>query len=62
MTHFSLIGLVISIVSLYWPPWIIGLFFGLLLSAPSAIVTKAWGPIRGFAQLAGPSSAPCFHA
>jgi hypothetical protein len=47
------IGLVIGLVSLDWPTWVIGLFFGLLLSAPSAIVTKAWGPILGFGAVGG---------
>jgi hypothetical protein len=47
------IGLVIGVVGLTWPPWLIGLFFGLLLSAPSAIVTKAWGPILGFGAVGG---------
>jgi hypothetical protein len=47
------IGVVIGVVSLNWPPWLIGLFFGLLLSAPSAIVTKAWGPILGFGAVGG---------
>ena len=47
------IGLVIGVVDLTWPSWLIGLFFGLLLSTPSAIVTKAWGPILGFGALGG---------
>jgi hypothetical protein len=47
------IGLVIGVVSLNWAPWLIGLFFGLLLSTPSAIVTKAWGPILGFGAVGG---------
>ena len=47
------IGLVIGVVNLNWPPWLIGLFFGLLLSAPSAIVTRAWGPILGMGALSG---------
>ena len=39
------IGLVIGVVSPGWPSWVVGLVFGLLLSAPSAIITKAWPPI-----------------
>jgi len=39
------IGLVIGCVQLPWPGWAIGLFFGLLLSLPSAIITKAYLPI-----------------
>lgn len=39
------IGLVIGCVQLPWPGWITGLVFGLLLSLPDAIVTKAYLPI-----------------
>jgi hypothetical protein len=39
------IGLVIGCVRLRWPGWAIGLFFGLLLSVPDAIITKAYAPI-----------------
>jgi len=39
------IGLVIGCVQLAWPGWAIGLAFGLLLSLPSAIITKAYVPI-----------------
>ena len=39
------IGLVIGCVSLPWPGWLIGLVFGVLLSLPDAIVTKAYAPI-----------------
>jgi hypothetical protein len=39
------IGLVIGCVQLPWPGWALGLFFGLLLSLPSAIVTKTYAPI-----------------
>jgi hypothetical protein len=28
-----------------WPGWLVGLTFGLLLSLPDAIVTKAYAPI-----------------
>ena len=39
------IGLVIGCVQLSWPGWLIGAGFGLLLSIPSAIITKAYAPI-----------------
>ena len=39
------IGLVIGCVKLPWPGWTIGLLFGLLLSLPDAIITKAYAPI-----------------
>ena len=39
------IGLVIGCVQLPWPGWIIGLVFGLILSIPSALITKAYAPI-----------------
>ena len=47
------IGLVIGVASLTWPGWLLGLFFGLLLSAPSAIITKAWAPILGMGAVGG---------
>ena len=47
------IGLVIGMASLTWPGWLVGLFFGLLLSAPSAIITKAWAPILGMGAVGG---------
>lgn len=40
------IGLVIGCVQLPgWPGWLIGLLFGLLISLPDAIITKAYAPI-----------------
>jgi len=39
------IALVIALVALPWPRWSIGLLFGTLLSVPSALITKAYGPI-----------------
>jgi hypothetical protein len=40
------IGVVIGCVALpNWPGWLIGLGFGLLLSLPPAIITKAYAPI-----------------
>lgn len=39
------IGLVIGCVQLPWPGWAVGLFFGVILSLPSAILSKAYAPI-----------------
>jgi len=47
------IGFVLGVVSLPWPSWAVGLVIGLLLSAPSAIITKAWKPILVFGAVGG---------
>jgi len=47
------IGFVIGVAQLPWPGWCTGLFFGLLLSAPSALITKAWAPILGLGAIGG---------
>jgi hypothetical protein len=47
------IGFILGVVSLPWPSWIVGLVIGILLSAPSAIITKAWKPILAFGALGG---------
>lgn len=47
------IGLVISCVQLPWPGWIIGISFGLLLSIPSALITKAYAPIMIIGAVGG---------
>jgi hypothetical protein len=47
------IGLVIAVAALSWPSWAVGLFFGLLLSAPAAIVTKAYAPILVLGAVGG---------
>jgi hypothetical protein len=47
------IGLVIGCVALPWPGWAVGLLFGLLLSLPSAIITKAYPPILILGGLGG---------
>jgi hypothetical protein len=47
------IGLVIGAVRLPWPGWTVGLFFGLLLSIPDAIITKAYAPIIGMGAIGG---------
>ena len=40
------IGLVIPLVNLpTWPGWLVGVTFGVLLSLPDAIMTKAYVPI-----------------
>jgi hypothetical protein len=40
------IGLVIPLVNLpTWPGWLVGVTFGVLLSLPDAVVTKAYVPI-----------------
>jgi hypothetical protein len=40
------IGLVIPLVTLpTWPGWLVGVTFGVLLSLPDAVVTKAYAPI-----------------
>ena len=39
------IGVVVGCVALSWPGWLIGALFGLMLSFPSAIITKAYAPI-----------------
>ncbi len=47
------IGLVIGCVQLSWPGWLVGLSFGLLLSIPSAIITKVYVPILVLGSLGG---------
>ena len=47
------IGIVIGCVQLPWSGWAIGLFFGLLLSLPSAVITKAYVPILLLGGLGG---------
>ncbi len=51
--HRFSVGLVIGAARLPWPGWAAGLFFGVLLSLPSAIITKAWAPIMGLGALGG---------
>ena len=47
------IGLVIGCVQLPWPGWAVGLVFGLLLSLPDAIITKAYRPILVIGAIGG---------
>jgi hypothetical protein len=47
------IGVVIGCVQLPWPGWAVGLLFGLLLSLPEAIITKAYAPILVIGGIGG---------
>jgi len=47
------IGVVIGAATLPFPGWLTGLVFGLLLSLPDAIITKAYGPIMGLGTIGG---------
>lgn len=47
------IGFAIGAADLPWPGWAVGLTFGLLLSVPDAIITKAWKPIVGMGAVGG---------
>jgi hypothetical protein len=47
------IGLVIGCVQLSWPGWATGLAFGLLLSIPSATITKTYVPILVIGSIGG---------
>jgi hypothetical protein len=47
------IGVVIGVAALPVPGWLTGLLFGLLLSLPDAIITKAYAPIIGLGAIGG---------
>lgn len=47
------IGFAIGAARLPWPGWALGLCFGLLLSIPDAIITKAYAPIIGMGLVGG---------
>ena len=47
------IGFAIGAAQLPWPGWLVGLTFGVLLSVPEAIITKAWAPIIGMGGVGG---------
>jgi hypothetical protein len=47
------IGIVIGVTVLPFPGGLVGLLFGLLLSLPDAIITKAYAPILGFGTIGG---------
>ena len=51
------IGFAIGAARLPWPGWAVGLCFGLLLSIPDALITKAYAPIIGMGAVAELSSA-----
>jgi hypothetical protein len=47
------LGFVICNIKLPWPGWTAGLFLGLLLSLPDAIITKAMAPILASGAVGG---------
>ena len=47
------IGIVIGSAQLPLPGWATGLIFGLLLSLPDAVITKAYVPILGVGAIGG---------
>ena len=47
------IGFVIGAARLPLPVWASGLIFGLLLSLPDAVITKAYAPIMGLGAVGG---------
>jgi hypothetical protein len=47
------IGFIVCVADTGWPGWATGLSVGVLLSAPSAIITKAWAPILGLGAIGG---------
>ena len=47
------IGFVIGAARLPWPGWAVGLCFGLLLSIPDALITKAYAPIIAMGAVGG---------
>ena len=47
------IGFVVGAADLPLASWLNGLLFGLLLSLPDAIITKAWAPIMGIGAVGG---------
>jgi hypothetical protein len=47
------IGVALGCARLPYPGWLVGLGFGLLLSAPSALITKAYVPILVIGALGG---------
>ncbi len=47
------LGFVICNIRLPWPGWAAGLFLGVLLSLPDAIITKAYVPIMASGAVGG---------
>jgi len=43
----------IALVAVPWPAWFVGLAFGVLLSIPSALITKAHVPILATGAIGG---------
>lgn len=52
LARFAL-GFVICNIRLAWPGWAAGLFLGILLSLPDAIITKAYAPIMASGAIGG---------
>ena len=42
-----------GITAVAWPGWVVGLMFGLLISAGDAVITKAYAPILGIGAVGG---------
>ncbi|HYU46819.1 MAG TPA: hypothetical protein VEK84_11675 [Terriglobales bacterium] len=47
------IGFLICVVDLPWSGWCVGLVVALLVSLPSAVITKAYVPILGVGAVGG---------
>jgi len=47
------VGFVIGATSLPVPSWLSGLIFGILISLPDAIITKAWKPVMALGAIGG---------
>ncbi|MFZ0284841.1 MAG: hypothetical protein WAL32_06385 [Terriglobales bacterium] len=47
------IGFLICVVDLPWPGWLSGMIVALLVSLPSAVITKAYAPILGMGAIGG---------
>ena len=47
------IGFLICVVDLPLPGWLAGLFVALLVSLPSAVITKSYAPILGMGAIGG---------
>jgi hypothetical protein len=47
------IGLLACLVVLPWPGWAVGLLVGIVISVPSAIITKAYVPIIALGAFGG---------
>ena len=52
-THRFAVGFVVCNSALPLSGWLNGLFLGLLLGVPDAIITKAWAPILGLGAVGG---------